>query len=112
MKWMRDIDYSTIAIGEQISLDVELDGVDGEVAKIFLKEINSDFYLNTFFHIFFSLERGNDEQDFTDYIHYYTERIMAGKTQEQLYRTLARLSELPAYKLPLTDTIKILSEIK
>ncbi|MDE6401179.1 MAG: hypothetical protein K2L54_01045 [Clostridiales bacterium] len=111
MKWMRDIDYSTIAIGEQIALDVTLDGVEGEVAKIFLNEINSDFYLNTFFHIFFSLERGSDEEDFTDYIRYYTDRIMTGKTQEQLYRTLARLSELPAYKLPLTDTIKTLSEL-
>ncbi len=112
MKWMRDIDYSTIAIGENIALDVTLDGVEGEVAKIFLKEINSDFYLNTFFHIFFSLERGNDEQDFTDYIRYYADTVMADKTQEQIYRTLARLSELPAYKLPLTETIKTLAQIK
>lgn len=112
MKWMRDIDYSTIAIGENIELDVTLDGVEGEVAKIFLKEINSDFYLNTFFHIFFSLERGNDEQDFTDYIRYYADTVMADKTQEQIYRTLARLSELPAYKLPLTETIKTLAQIK
>lgn len=112
MKWMRDIDYSTIAIGENIALDVTLDGVEGEVAKIFIKEINSDFYLNTFFHIFFSLERGNDEQDFTDYIRYYADTVMADKTQEQIYRTLARLSELPAYKLPLTETIKTLAQIK
>ena len=33
MKWMRDIDYSTIAIGENIALDVTLDGVEGEVDK-------------------------------------------------------------------------------
>lgn len=112
MKWMREIDYSTIAIGEQITLDVALDGVEGEIAKIFLKEINDDFYLNTFFHIYFSLERGDDKQDFTDYIKYYADRIISGKTQEQLYRTLARLSELPAYKLPLSSTITALAELR
>ncbi len=112
MKWMREIDYETIAIGENISLDVKLEGSYDEVAKIFMKDINNDFYLNTFFHIFFSLERGNDKQDFTDYIRYYTDRIMRGKTLEQTYRTLARLSELPANKLPLIDTIKMLENIR
>ncbi len=112
MDWMHNMDYSSIAIGETITIGAEPDGVYGEVAKIFLKDINDDFYLNTFFHIFFSLERGDDDQDFNDYIRYYTDRILAGKTQEQLYRTLARLSELPAYKLPLTSTINLLVDIK
>lgn len=112
MDWMHNMDYSSIAIGETITIGAEPEGVYGEVAKIFLKDINDDFYLNTFFHIFFSLERGDDDQDFNDYIRYYTDRILAGKTQEQLYRTLARLSELPAYKLPLTSTINLLVDIK
>ncbi len=112
MDWMHNMDYSSIAIGETITIGAEPNGVYGEVAKIFLKDINDDFYLNTFFHIFFSLERGDDDQDFTDYIRYYTDRIISGKTQEQLYRTLARLSELPAYKLPLTSTIDMLANIK
>lgn len=111
MEWMHNMDYSSIAIGENIELDIELDGVYGEVAKIFLKEINGDFYLNTFFHIFFSLERGDDNQDFSDYIRYYTDRILANKTQECIYRTLARLSELPAHKLPLTATIEMLEKV-
>lgn len=111
MKWMREIDYETIAIGEDIHVDNTQGGTYGEVAKVFLKDINNDFYLNTFFHIFFSLERGNDTQDFSDYIVYYTDRIMYGKTMEQVYRTLARLSELPANKLPLIDTIKMLESI-
>lgn len=112
MKWMREIDFDTIALGERITLDVCLDGTYGEVAKIFEKDINDDFYLNTFFHIYFSLERGDDSQDFADYIRYYTDTVMANKTQEQMYRTLARLSELPPNKLPLTDTIKMLQDIK
>lgn len=111
MKWMREIDYSTIAIGEEITLSHKFDGTYKEVAQTFIKNINGDFYLNTFFHIFFSLERGNDEKDFADYITYYTDAITSGKTQEKIYRTLARLSELPPHKLPLLDTIKMLASI-
>lgn len=112
MDWMRNIDYETIKIGDKFDLKCDLYGTYGEVAKIFLKEINNDFYLNTFFHIFFSLERGTDEEDFSNYINNYTDRIMRGKTQEQIYRTLARLSELPAYKLPLLDTLRMLEAIR
>lgn len=112
MKWMREIDYSTIAIGEDIHVDVKLDGMNEEIAKIFLQNINNDFYLNTFFHVYFSLERGNDEQDFVAYINYYADTILGGKTQEQRYRTLARLTELPANKLPLLDTIQMLKDIE
>lgn len=111
MKWMREIDYNTIAIGEDIHISVKLDGTYGDVAKLFLRDINNDFYLNTFFHIYFSLERGDDDQDFSDYIRYYTDTIMAGKTQEQVYRTLTRLSELPAHKLPLLESLDMLKHI-
>ena len=111
MKWMREIDYNTISIGEDIHITAELDGTYDEVAKLFLRDINNDFYLNTFFHIYFALERGTDNQDFSDYIKYYTDTIMAGKTQHQIYRTLARLSELPANKLPLLDIMNMLKKI-
>lgn len=112
MEWMRNIDYGAIAIGEKISLKPDIWGVGSEIAKVFLSGINADFYLNTFFHIFFSLERGTDEEDFADYIRYYTNRIVGGKTHEQMYRTLAALMEVPADKLPLEQTIIMLSEIK
>ena len=112
MKWMRELDYKTIAIGEDITITAKLDGTYDEVAKLFVRDLNNDFYLNTFFHIFFSLERGTDDEDFSDYIRYYTDTIMSGKTQEQIYRTLARLSELPANKLPLLDTMSMLIEIR
>lgn len=112
MKWVRELDYGSISIGENINITVALDGIYNDVAGIFQKDINNDFYLNTFFHIYFSLERGTDCQDFTDYITYYTDRIMSGKTQEQRYRTLARLSEIPANKLPLIDTVKMLENIR
>lgn len=111
MKWLREMDYKTIAIGEDITLSAKLDGTYDEVAKLFVRDINNDFYLNTFFHIYFALERGTDDEDFSDYIRYYTDAIMAGKTQHQIYRTLARLSELPANKLPLLDTMQMLKNI-
>lgn len=111
MEWMRNVDYGTIAIGEKIEIPMPTD-VDAEVCKVFYNNINNDFYLNTFFHIFFSLERGDDLQDFSDYIRYYTNRILNGKTQEQIYRTLARLYEVPPHKLPLESTINMLESIR
>ncbi len=113
MNWLRTVDYDDIAIGEKIDVEFE-DGEPAEklVADVFVKNINTDFFLNTYFHIFFSIERGTDGEDFADYIRYYTARIMRDKTQEQTYRTLAALSDLPAQKLPLEETIKMLEEIK
>lgn len=112
MEWMRNMDYGAIAIGEKIDIHPDIAGVGGEIAKVFLSGINSDFYLNTFFHIFFSLERGTDEEDFASYISYYANRIVGGKTQEQMYRTLAALMEIPADKLPLESTLDMLSRIE
>lgn len=111
MEWMRKVDYKSIDIGETIDIP-EIKGEGAEVARVFLNHINDDFYLNTFFHIFFSLERGTDKQDFADYIGYYSNRILAGKTQEQTYRTLAALNEVPAHKLPLERTIQMLRDVK
>ena len=112
MDWMRHIDYATVGIGEKITdVDVKLTGVNAEIARIFLNGINDDFYLNTFFHIFFSLERGNDSEDFADYVAYYYNRVMSGKTQDKIYRTLAVMTDTPAHKLPLESTIKMLANI-
>ncbi len=110
MDWLRNVDYNTIAIGEKFEL-AQPDGINGEIARVFLRHINDDFYLNTFFHIFFSIERGNDDEDFNDYIAYYAGRVLAGKTQEQIYRTLAALGEIPAHKLPLESTITTLAAL-
>ncbi len=108
MQWMRTVDYSSIDIGGKIELS-PAESQYPEVAKIFEENINSDFYLNTFFHIYFSLERGSDSDDFVDYINYYGNRILRGKTQEEYYRTLARLMDTPPHKLPLESTLQFLS---
>ena len=109
--WMRSLDYGTIPIGDALTVPMP-NGVNKDVASVFLNNINTDFYLNTFFHIFFSIERGTDAEDFADYIRYYTDRILDGKTQEQGYRTIARLFSVPAHLLPLEKTIKMLEEIR
>ena len=112
MEWLRHVDYASIAIGEKHALaEYRSTAIENAVADVFLKNMNDDFYLNTFFHTFFSLERENDDEDFADYIHYYTERIMSGKTQERMYRTLAALVDTPAHKLPLEKTIERLASI-
>ena len=112
MEWLRNVDYSSIAIGDKIELKKpELPPIESAVADIFLNNINTDFYLNTFFHIFFSLERGTDEEDFVDFIKYFTERITGGKTQDRVYRTIAALAELPANKLPLEKSIAMLKAL-
>lgn len=112
MEWLRHVDYASIAIGEKHNLGkFSSTPIEEAIADVFLKNINDDFYLNTFFHIYFSLERGNDDEDFADYIKYYTERIMDGKTQDRMYRTLAALVEVPAQKLPLEKTIEMLAAI-
>ena len=109
--WMRSLDYGTIPIGDALTVALP-SGVNKDVATIFIDNLNTDFYLNTFFHIFFSIERGTDDEDFADYIRYYTDRITDGKTQEQVYRTIARLYSIPAHLLPLEKTIKMLEEIR
>lgn len=112
MEWMHNVDYGSIAIGEKLHLTKPNDETLAPIADVFLAGVNSDFYLNTFFHIYFSLERGTDDEDFADYVDYYYHRIMRNKTQEQTYRTLARLSEIAAHKLPLESTIKMLEGIR
>ncbi|MCH5350704.1 MAG: hypothetical protein J1F39_01875 [Clostridiales bacterium] len=111
LSWMRTLDYGTIPIGEPLDIKPPT-SAHKEVSDVFLSNINSDFYLNTFFHILFSLERGSDNDDFADYIRYYADRILDGKTQEQAYRTIARLYAVPAHLLPLEKTIKMLVEIR
>ena len=52
------------------------------IGKKFIAEINRDFFCNTFFHILFSLEVGNDMQDFATYVRYYEHRIGAAQKSE------------------------------
>lgn len=111
MEWMRLVDYNSIAIGERIQIEyTDHDPVCKKIAELFMSAMNNDFYLNTFFHIYFSIERGSDNQDFADYIRYYKNRITYGKSPEQIQKTLSSLEQTPVHKLPVEKTIKRLEE--
>ena len=85
MDWLRTVDIRRIDVGEKIVFDrpVSYENEMQEiVGKKLVNEMNDDFYCNTFFHILFSLEVGNDMQDFSSYLRYYTHRIGAEQKSE------------------------------
>lgn len=85
MDWLRTVDIRRINVGEKIVFDrpVSYENEMQEIiGKKLVNEMNDDFYCNTFFHILFSLEVGNDMQDFSSYLRYYTYRIGAEQKSE------------------------------
>ena len=104
MNRLRRMEFDDFPVGEKIELTPpfkpETD-LQRAIAERLLSAINCDFYVNTFFHIFFNLEVGDDRQDFQSYVEYYEGRIARGKTQAQsvLLRTLVEKSEPSAMLL-------------
>ncbi|MCI8612465.1 MAG: hypothetical protein HFE48_02040 [Clostridia bacterium] len=104
MNRLRRMEFDDFPVGEKIELTPpfkpETD-LQRAIAERLLSAINCDFYVNTFFHIFFNLEVGDDRQDFQSYVEYYEWRIARGKTQAQsvLLRTLVEKSEPSAMLL-------------
>lgn len=78
LNWMKNIDYDNIGIGEDIHFEENFNCAD-EYEKIIidklLENINEDFFNNTFFHILFSIETGDDMSDFMSYVKYYKMRL-------------------------------------
>lgn len=85
MKWLKGVDFDAIKVGEPIIFDHPI-AYESEMQEIIgkklISEMNNDFYCNTFFHILFSLEVGNDMQDFSSYVRYYAHRIGAEEKSE------------------------------
>lgn len=113
---MRDIQADKIDIGQAIDASVELFVSHNEVEKVvankIIKVLNDDFYVNTFFHILFHIEVGNDIEDFISFMGYYAERISAGKTQEQLKLLCEEIEKFDAIALLQEDTIKFLEKLE
>ena len=85
MEWMRSVKLNEIPVGSPITFGrpfVYENEMQEIIGKKFIAEINRDFFCNTFFHILFSLEVGNDMQDFSSYLRYYTHRIGAEQKSE------------------------------
>lgn len=114
MNRLRRLEFDEVCIGEKITLDgfCPESELQAAIADKLLSMLNDDFYVNTFFHIFFSLEVGDDHQDFATYVRYYEWRIVGEKTPAQLVllRTLVEKS-VPS-KMLLESGIMRLAELK
>lgn len=114
MNRLRRLDFDSVEIGERL----QVDGFKAEtplqqaIADALSKEINEDIQVNAFFHIFFSLEVGDDRQDFASYVRYLEWRISGGKDPAQLVllRTLVEKSD--SAKMILESGIKKLAALK
>ncbi len=85
MDWMRLVDLTRIGVGRPINFDhpfVYENEMQEIIGKKFISEMNDDFFCNTFFHILFSMEVGDDMQDFSTYVKYYELRIGAKDKSE------------------------------
>ncbi len=75
---LQSIEFMQIPIGEEIALPQNIEYGD-ELQKVcgekFRSEVNSDFFVNTFFHILFSLETGNDLSDFLSFVSYFADNF-------------------------------------
>lgn len=116
MEWMRKADLAGLRVGERIDFDRAI-AYENELQQIigekFIAEMNRDFYCNTFFHILFSLEVGNDMQDFSSYVRYYAHRIGADeKTETGKVLVKYEIEKADAGKLLLEREIERLAAIQ
>lgn len=116
MAWMRTVKFEEIPVGEPITFDHPIayeNEMQEIIGKKFIAEMNGDFFCNTFFHILFSLEVGNDMQDFSTYVRYYEHRINAeGKSAPGKALLKYEIEKADAGKMLLEEEIMRLSEIK
>lgn len=113
MNWMRKVDFDAIEIGELIELPDDIpyeNNLQRAIGETILSHINDDFYLNTFFHIFFSIEVGDDAQDFLSYVKYYEQRISFGADPARRILLKDRLRRIDPDKLVLEKTIAALKK--
>lgn len=116
MSWMRRVDFAAIRVGEEIVFDHPIayeNELQENIGKKFIAEMNRDFFCNTFFHILFSIEVGNDMQDFSSYVRYYARRVGAdAKSEFGVVRLKYEIEKTDAGKLLLEDEIQRLAAIK
>lgn len=114
MNRLRRMEFDEVNVGEKITLDgyAPENDVQKAIAEKLLSAINEDFYVNVFFHIFFSLEVGDDRQDFASYVRYYEWRIVGEKTPAQLVLLRTLIEKSVPSKMLLESGIKRLTELK
>ena len=116
MRWLKDVDFDGIGVGQAINFDhpfVYENEMQEIIGKKLTAEMNDDFFCNTFFHILFSLEVGNDMQDFSTYVRYYEHRIGAhNKSDAGKVRLKFEIEKADVGKMVLEKEILRLAAIK
>ena len=114
MNRLRRMEFEDVNVGEKIVLDgyVPENDVQNAIAEKLLSAVNEDFYVNVFFHIFFSLEVGDDRQDFASYVRYYEWRVVGEKTPAQLVLLRTLIEKSAPSTMLLESGIKKLTELK
>ncbi len=111
---MKDIRADKIDIGNEIDAGIQLykssNDIESVIAKKVIEVLNTDFYVNTFFHILFHIEIGNEVEDFISFISYYASRISHNKTPQQQQKLVAEIEKIDAVSLLKEDTIKFLEK--
>lgn len=110
LEWMRMIDFTSVHPGDEIllSLPPAADQTESILTQTISAHINEDFFMNMFFHILFSIEVGNDVNDFISYIRYLRARIV-GKNNVSSEELKAALSQVDTSKLIL---IPVMEQVK
>ncbi len=116
MRWLKDVDFDGIGVGQAITFEqpfVYENEMQEIIGKKLTAEMNDDFFCNTFFHILFSLEVGNDMQDFSTYVRYYEHRIGAQtKSDAGKVRLKFEIEKADVGKMVLEKEILRLAAIK
>lgn len=86
MNAFKNVDYENLPIGEEIYLPQYdySDDLERAIGEKIRSSINTDIKVNTFFHVFCSLETGTYAEDIKSYISYYAKRISSGKTADEI----------------------------
>lgn len=81
------------------------------IGEKILSEINSDFNLNTFFHILFSLEIGTNVEDFQRYLTYYEMMAFRSTKKEKHDKIIEKINSADGAKMLLEKFFISLAEL-
>lgn len=98
---LQSMEFMQIPVGEQIEFEMPQwsNGLEKAAGEKLYGEINTDFFVNTFFHILFAVEKGGDTQKFLRFVLFccqYLKKENADKPDSEIIR---RINPEPANRL-------------
>lgn len=114
MNAFKKVDYENLPIGEEIELPSyeysdDLERIIGEKIQA---SINTDIKVNTFFHVFCSLETGTYAEDVKSYITYYAQRVSKDKTPDEIEKLKYLISVTKPDKLLLEPELERIAALQ